>query len=73
MTTETTGLAERLQVTEVELQAFVNQIRYRKQYNAKPEVRVKRREYNKARGERMKQVREAVARMGEEERAKYGL
>ena len=46
--------------TEKEVNTFLHQEAYRKEYNARPEVKEKRKAYSKTRNERYKMLRELV-------------
>jgi len=46
--------------TEKEFETFMRREEYRKQYNSKPEVVAKRKQYNKVRNLRFKLIKEAL-------------
>lgn len=55
MTTTIAEAAKTLGVTEKQLESLVNQQIYRKEYNARPEVKLARRMYNRKRYARLQQ------------------
>jgi hypothetical protein len=59
---DVTDTARVMQVEAKDLATFINQQIYRQEYNAKPEVQAKRRQYNQQRNQLIKQVREALKR-----------